>query len=323
VVVPRLASLASGLPSVRVDAGLLGGRWIAGASTTGLGHLKEGSTGQDVYRFAVADDGSALILAVCDGLGSHPTTSQIGSAFLAAYACEALAAVSAGQMAAGAEASLRDALVGANFRALQYRKDVEPELRDQDLACTALLCVLPLARPGDLADPAAHFLRVGDCNAFTISDGVFADVFEREEGPSNVVRASLPHPAPELLIEYTWCPLSGVDAVVLATDGLATDVFDSPAVRRWLAAAWEGPCGPVRMLDALRYRRQGSHDDRTALVAWSSRRSAAAASAAAGEPRPRQAVPPHASAAPARATPPAPAETTAAAGPEPRTWSES
>ncbi|WP_225850291.1 protein phosphatase 2C domain-containing protein [Streptomyces sp. HPF1205] len=282
---PRLAPLATGLPSVRVDAGLLGGRWLAGASTTGLGHLKEGTTGQDVYRYALADDGSALVLAVCDGLGSRPTTSQIGSAFLAAYACEALAAVSAEQLAAGAEAALREALVGANFRALQYRNDAEPDLSDRDLACTVLLCLLPLTGPGTADDPAAHFLRVGDGNAFTLSGDAYAEVFERGDGPANVVLASLPHPAPESLIEYTEFPLTGVDAVVLATDGLATDVFDSSAVRRWLASNWERPCGPARMLDALRYRRQGSHDDRTALVAWSTGQSAAAAGAAAGRVR--------------------------------------
>ncbi|MFI7234686.1 protein phosphatase 2C domain-containing protein [Streptomyces cyaneofuscatus] len=280
-VIPRLAPLATGLPSVRVDAGLLGGRWLAGASTTGLSHLKEGTTGQDVYRYAAAADGSALVLAVCDGLGSRPTTSQIGSAFLAAYACEALAAVGAGQLAAGAETALREALVAANFRALEYRSAAEPDLTDRDLACTALFCLLPLTGPDGAEDPPAHFLRVGDGNAFTLSGETYAEVFAPGDGPANIVLASLPHPAPESLIEYREVPLSGVGAVVLATDGLASDVFDSAAVRSWLAATWQMPCGPARMLDALRYRRQGSHDDRTALVAWSTRLSAAAAGTAA------------------------------------------
>ncbi|MGW4232455.1 protein phosphatase 2C domain-containing protein [Streptomyces sp. NPDC004980] len=307
-VVPRLAPLTTGLPSVRVDAGLLGGRWLAAASTTGLGHLREGTTGQDVYRYAVADDGSALVLAVCDGLGSRPTTSQIGSALLAAYACEALAAVGPDRLAAGAEAALREALVGANFRAQHYRNDVEPDLSDRDLACTVLLCLLPLAGPGDTEDRPAHFLRVGDGNAFTLSGDTYTEIFRHGDGPANIVLASLPHPAPESLIEYTEFPLDGVDAVLLATDGLATDVFDSSAVRRWLASSWQRPCGPARMLDTLRYRRQGSHDDRTALVAWSTRLSAAANSAAAGIRTPAAAAPDPAAAG---------SGTQAAAGPVP------
>ncbi|WEH16158.1 PP2C family serine/threonine-protein phosphatase [Streptomyces sp. VNUA24] len=59
------------------------------------------------------------------------------------------------------------------------------------------------------------------------------------------------------------------DCLILASDGLAEDAFGSPAVRAWLAERWAQPCDAAAMADSLRYRRRGSHDDRTALVVWS------------------------------------------------------
>jgi hypothetical protein len=56
--------------------------------------------------------------------------------------------------------------------------------------------------------------------------------------------------------------------VVLASDGLAADIRLSKALRRFLDAEWRKPTSAALMLDTLRYRRQGSHDDRTGLVAW-------------------------------------------------------
>ncbi len=53
---------------------------------------------------------------------------------------------------------------------------------------------------------------------------------------------------------------------VLCTDGLATDLRNSPGVRSWLAESWEAPGDVHAMGEALRFRRRGSHDDRTAVV---------------------------------------------------------
>ena len=54
--------------------------------------------------------------------------------------------------------------------------------------------------------------------------------------------------------------------IALATDGLAVDLRTSPGVRKWLGERWVAPLGPFAFADTLRYQRQGSHDDRTAVA---------------------------------------------------------
>ncbi|WNI16103.1 protein phosphatase 2C domain-containing protein [Actinacidiphila sp. ITFR-21] len=254
--------MATGLPGLRADGGLLGGRWVAAASLAGQAHLRGGTTPQDAYQYTVTDDGSALVLAVCDGLGSRPRTAQIGAVLLADRICAEASAITAGQLAADPRRALRGALSRASAAVAGYRAAVLPAFGDADLSCTAALCLLPLAGGGGWA------AKVGDCAVLTFSGGEWGTVFGEQEGPLNMVSGSLPHPEPDRVTEYA--PVGAVPSglVVLATDGLAEDVFSSPGVRDWLAGRWSVPCGAARMADSLRYRRRGSHDDRTALVVW-------------------------------------------------------
>ncbi|MEU1280432.1 protein phosphatase 2C domain-containing protein [Streptomyces sp. NPDC005805] len=280
---PRLTGETTGLPSLRADGGLLHGCWVAAASITGTSHLLHGTTGQDVYRYAVAHDGSGLVLVVCDGLGSRPSTAQRGAALLAAALCEEAAHLTGARMALDPREALLGVLVAANDSVRRHRAAALRELTDSDLAATVALCWLPLPGPEPGQDPngtcepgagrspghaGGHVVRVGDCHAFTLTDGVYANLFPVEEGPANLVSGQLPSADVLPLAEYAAFPTGGTATVILATDGLAGDLFDSPSVRDWLAERWAVPCGGARMLDSLRYRRAGSHDDRTALVAW-------------------------------------------------------
>ena len=260
---PRLAPTTSSLPGLRADGGTLGDRWLGAASLAGQSHLNGGSTAQDAYQFTLSDDGSLLIAAVCDGMGSRPLTSQIGATLLASLLCETARTVTAGQLAADPRAVLGGVLDAACARVTRLRTAGLPGLTDRDLSCTAALALLPATGTG-------WATRVGDCAVLRLAGEAWETVFDRDGGPVNMVSAALPHPTPAEVAEYA--PLaeeSPGDCLILASDGLAEDAFGSPAVRAWLAERWSRPCDAAAMADSLRYRRRGSHDDRTALVVWS------------------------------------------------------
>ncbi|WP_067537787.1 protein phosphatase 2C domain-containing protein [Nocardia crassostreae] len=260
---PRLPGTPIALAGTRVDAGVLADHRLAAASLVGRAHLAQGTSAQDAYCFALAQDESALVLAVCDGVGSSPHTAQIGAELLVRLCCDRAAAITDVEARADAAAALGAAVADACRTLSDWRALLAPELTDRELHCAALVCRLP--RDGG----AAVFVRAGDCEAFLLSDGEFDAVFpECDTGPANVVRGVLPCPDPSSVLEFARCELGNAEALVLATDGLAGDLFDSPTVRDWLAERWAAPCGTAWMLDSLRYRAQGSHDDRTALVTW-------------------------------------------------------
>ncbi|MGW5283015.1 protein phosphatase 2C domain-containing protein [Streptomyces collinus] len=258
---PRLSAVETSLPGVRADAGLLRNRWLGAASLAGQSHLNGGTTAQDAYQFTVSDDGSLLVAVVCDGLGSRPLTSQLGAVLLSSLLCQAARPVTADHLAADPYAVLGGVFGGACARLADVRAAVLPALADRDLACTAVLVLVPAEGTGWAA-------RVGDCAVLTLTDGAWDTVFPREEGPLNKVSAALPHPAPADAAEYARLPEGPGGTLVLGSDGFAEDVYGSPGVRDWLAACWSRPCDATAMADSLRYRRGGSHDDRTALVLW-------------------------------------------------------
>jgi serine/threonine protein phosphatase PrpC len=260
---PRLAPTTTSLPGLRADGGLLGDRWLAAASLAGQSHLNCGTTAQDAYQFTLSDDGSLLVAAVCDGLGSRPLTSQLGATLLASLLCEVARTVTAVELAADPHAVLGGVLDTACARAEQLRTAGMPGLTDKDLSCTAALALLPAVGPG-------WATRVGDCAVMRLAGGEWETAFHRDGGPVNRVSAALPHPAPAEVAEYGSLAEEGPgDCLILASDGLAEDAFGSPAVRAWLAERWSRPCDAAAMADSLRYRRRGSQDDRTALVVWS------------------------------------------------------
>jgi hypothetical protein len=152
--------------------------------------------------------------------------------------------------------------VNERFRSI--REVAFPRLADRSLSSTLAFCWIPTER----ASHPAIAGRVGDCGVFTLRGDAYAAPFGRDDGALNVVAGSLPSERPLECLELIELDLSDRELLVLATDGMAEDIFGSPTVRSWLASRWSGPCGVYRMLEALRYRRRGSHDDRTALAVW-------------------------------------------------------
>lgn len=237
--------------AIAVDGTTAGSFHVAAASIIGAGHLQSGQPRQDAYNLMLGRSGS-LYVAIADGLGSRPT-SQLGahlfteSVLIAAAESESKAGfpVTAAQLLAQASARTARMLTEA------YRLEIK------DAACVGAVAIFS----AQLCDVA----RIGDVAAFTLADGEFAEAFPVDSGFVNVVTATLPgEEAPQ--VDTT--ELGPAEIVVLGTDGLANDLRNSPALRTWLAARWRVPQWPFAMGDTLRYRRQGSHDDRTAIVVW-------------------------------------------------------
>ncbi|GAA1010148.1 hypothetical protein Aple_039310 [Acrocarpospora pleiomorpha] len=246
------------VPSVVADAGQLGPYWVAAAALTGLSHLHTGTTGQDRYSFHADASTQAVAVTVCDGLGSRPRTAQLGADTLARTLSQSLAATPGAAFGGDPYPAVAAAVAVANER---------------------LRAAADLREPGDLASVFATawlpesggplvVARVGDCSAFGLGLTGFFPIFGEKDGALNEPGAYLPADDPLAGLELRTVPAGECRALVLATDGLAEDLRGSPAIRGWLAARWDQPCHTMWMLNSLRYRRQGSQDDRTALVVW-------------------------------------------------------
>lgn len=244
------------LPMCVGDGGKIGAWWLSAGSIVGTSHLATARTRQDEYCYALLDDGS-LISVVTDGLGSYKDTAQVGAGLMA----RALIQVAQRRTAEGLhEDLLAQSLLEAQLQVADVG-DRRYGLAPEQLSCTLVACRLT-------TEGTTEFVRVGDAEAFVLADAgnEFESVFGGlEDALVNMVEASCPRARPDDVERA-----SGAQGtrVVLASDGLAADIRLSKALRRFLDAEWRKPTSAALMLDTLRYRRQGSHDDRTGLVAW-------------------------------------------------------
>jgi hypothetical protein len=216
---------------------------VAAASLAGSAHLANGTPRQDDYGFACTETGR-LVIAVADGMGSREH-SQVGARAF----CEGVLA---------AVRHLRDADAGEYLGpgAAHVVKVADLYgLGGHEVAFVAAVAVFE-GRECSIA-------RVGDVSAFALTATGFQELFQEPDGHVNVVHDVLPaDPMPDPETSRA----GDLDRVVLCTDGLANDLRTSHAVQSWLAESWAEPPDVSRMAEALRYRRRGSHDDRTAVL---------------------------------------------------------
>ena len=240
--------------AVTLDGVQVGGWHVSAASIIGASHLVTGGVRQDAYDFVATKDGY-LIIAIADGLGSRPF-SQLGAALFCEGVTQAALAPERTPRAAG-----ELLLLGAEYVATASQASYRTPLAD--VAFVAAVAVLRAAGPGHAS--TAEIARIGDVSAFAADpDEPLTELFATDDGPINVLTESLPAAAPpEPQTAQTRARM-----LALVTDGLANDLRTSPKVRAWLAERWTEPIGPFAFGDSLRYQRQGSHDDRTAVVTW-------------------------------------------------------
>jgi hypothetical protein len=203
-------------------------------------------------------------VVVADGLGSRRHTSQVGALLLARLTASRLAAVPAEEMLADPSNAL-DRVLGRACSLVDEVSHAFGAPGSAPLASTLALAWIP-------TDPATDTVvvgRVGDCTAFGLRESSFIPVFETNlQDPLNIVSAFLPAADAGRRKEVQLLRRADLDALVLVSDGVGEDIVGSPGVRDWLGQKWAVPCAVSRLVDSLSYRRQGSHDDRTALILW-------------------------------------------------------
>ncbi|MEV6417395.1 protein phosphatase 2C domain-containing protein [Kribbella sp. NPDC051718] len=233
-------------PTVALDGLSVGPFHVAAASQAGTAHLIKGEPRQDSYDFVLTPTGR-LVVAIVDGLGSRPA-SQVGARIF----CEQVTT-----LAGTTDCTATEYLVQAAAQTGATAEDTYG-LHNDDISFVGAVAVF--------TEDTIDIARVGDVSAFALTaDGSFTELFHHDEAALNIVPAQLPSthaPVPE------ETHTSGDTQIVLTTDGLATDLRNSAKLRDWLAHEWRLPLGPYAMANTLRYRRQGSHDDRTAVVVW-------------------------------------------------------
>jgi serine/threonine protein phosphatase PrpC len=239
-------------PAVALDGTAAGSYQVAAASLIGASHVQSGQPRQDSYNFMVGRSGK-LYVTIADGLGSK-AASQLGAYLFS----ESVLVAAADAEAEGNDAEQDPArlLTLASARMTRIVTDTY-RLDTRTVGCVGAVAVF--------SEEGCAIARVGDVSAFTLVDGDFVEAFVADAGLVNVVSASMPGECED---DVECVALAPVPTVVLGTDGLANDVRNSTTLRKWLADRWCVPHLPFAIGDTLRYRRQGSHDDRTAVVVW-------------------------------------------------------
>ena len=268
--VPRLAPATRlRAPAIMLDGVQVGDLHVSAASIIGASHIAAGGVRQDAYNFVATADGY-LVVAIADGLGSR-SLSQLGAALF----CEGVT-LAALEPPAHAPRTAGELLVrGAEYGAAAAQDFYRVPLAD--VAFVAAVAVLGPTEPDGAR--TAGIARVGDVSAFAADPGPLTELFPGDDGPINVLSESLPAAA----ASQPQTVHARARMLALVTDGLANDLRTSPGVRSWLSQRWAEPIGPFAFGDSLRYQRQGSHDDRTAVVVWQAGRKPEEAEKATGE----------------------------------------
>jgi serine/threonine protein phosphatase PrpC len=260
----RLAQAEWPHPGYVADGGELGDFELLAASVVGQGHLHRASQRQDAYRFAATADGVAL--AVADGVSAKPLAA-IGAetaAFAAVQVYRELAeeAAAAPELAA-AEGSERLRLaVGAADRAVRETA-ARLKLEPRELSTTLLLAHL---RRGEQGAMVVETASIGNSSALALR-GEEPPAILSGPGPEDRSAYADFLPGEPHVVRVDGATLQPEATLVLATDGLAEDLHLSPGVRGWLWSRASEARSPLEFAHALSYRRQGTSDDLTAVVA--------------------------------------------------------
>jgi len=234
---------------VALDGVVAGRHHVAAASLVGLAHAVSGSSRQDAYSFCL-DPRGRLYVAVADGLGSR-SVSQLGARI---FCDEIMRAACERDDDSPAEPATLIAIAGRNTATIT--RDVYGQ-NPREVSCVAVV--------GAFGQERFEFARVGDATAFEFADAAFVELFDNHSDFVNLVDAAIPEDNDRAT---TVTMTSRASVIALVTDGLATDIRSSEGVRTWLISQWAMPVTAYAMSESLRYRRRGSHDDRTAVVVW-------------------------------------------------------
>jgi hypothetical protein len=261
----RLADTTWPRPGVAADGGELGGFQVLAASVAGQKHLHEGSQRQDAYYFAsLGDDG--VVLAVADGVSSRPLAAIGAEVAVFAAVRGYLKATwsTAGEEDGGDELSERLAAAVDRGEDAVFEAANQMRIETGELSTTLLIADL---RRGDDGSVAVTTAGVGNSSALALAPGSPPAVIggPPEGGSPAQYHHFLPGDPGRAQVDRARLPAGA--ALVLATDGFADDLHASPAVRDWLWDRIGAAASPIEFAHVLSYRRQGTNDDLTAVVA--------------------------------------------------------
>ena len=208
------------------------------ASVVGVRHRLSAEGPEDAFAWGWGP--GTLVAAVADGVGS--VRDSAGAAERACRAASGTLAAS-GSLLRAVEAA-NEAAVGGGAATI-----VVAEIRDTG---------------------SARVVRVGDSTAFVVfGDGRWHELFEPPD-PERVDTSTQALPSAAPAVEQRTVQLEADSVLVLATDGVADPWRDGPAtVAPALVDTILGNPGPVELLAAADFARQGCHDDRTIVtMAW-------------------------------------------------------
>ena len=257
---PKLAHLGeASCAAVRADGASAGWVTVRAASVAGVRHRLAGQHCDDFYAWSLGED--LIALAVADGLGSIPGSSQTAARVSRAAVTAATGAAVAGGAGEPAVA-MRAAFSAANAAAAGG-------------GATTLVLAL-VSRDGRV-----EVGRVGDSTAFILRGGEASEMFP---APADDIVGTETLALPVVddasagggaaLQEADFWEASGDalgvgDVVVLTSDGVADPWRDGPqTVGPAMTGLVTGFPSPLDLAAAVDFSRQGCHDDRTMLCVW-------------------------------------------------------
>lgn len=246
-------------PDTALDTARIAGLEIRAASVRGLLHRFEGTPRQDSYSFVWQQDPSALIVAVCDGLGSL-NESHEAAALVAQHMAGALT-----RDASSGELRWAEAFTTCS-KAIDSRIDEHGGEMATTVVCA---CVTTLDEGGyraELAwvgDSAAYLL---DASTWQVVGGTVKTVGAEGDPLSSSTRAL---PSAAVRPSTNIVEFGSGTALLLMTDGVADPLGEGLGeVGEALASWWSSPPDTFTFGAQVDFARRSFDDDRTVVGVW-------------------------------------------------------
>jgi serine/threonine protein phosphatase PrpC len=245
-------------PSLAADCGVMGGWFVAAASALGRTHAHRAQERQDAYGLTLS--GQTLVCAVADGVSGAEFGGPAADVAVH-YALEAIDGQARERGLAVTDLGLLDVAAG------QARNAVGKLSRSLGVgagqcATTLLLTAVSVAdRESRRMDVSV--VSVGDSSVIELRADATVEVLVGPLGGASSRELGDYLPRGESAIIRRRVGVRRGSVLLLATDGLAQDLCQSPAVREWVAAQLRRATTPVAAAHVLSYQRQRSSDDLT------------------------------------------------------------
>lgn len=244
-------------PDTAVDAAEAGGLVVRSASVRGVAHRCSGTPRQDAYSAVWQQDSAALVVTVCDGVGSFDSSHE-AAALAAARLPDLLRP----------DPDTGEPDWAQAFTAVSAGIDVLSAARGAPMATTAVCARITrraryLAEIAWVGDSAAYLLTE---SGWSIAGGTIKTI-DGDGSPLSSATAALPSAA----VEFSTCTVEfdAGDALFVMTDGVADPLGAGHGeVGAALASWWRNPPGALDFAAQVGFARRSFDDDRTVVGVW-------------------------------------------------------